>query len=376
LKKKDNPVKKKKSIVGILVLFFIILVVLVCGYNTYRFVTDNQGISAMSSNKDKTGNPIKIVSKSSTSDIASVLKKENLIRSTFLFKVLSKLNGYDGKYKAGTFKIDRSINYNNLNGYDLLMKKLTSSPEKEPGLLVTIPEGKTFKETEDILSNSGLINISKFTEIANNQKLDFDFLKDVPHDRENRLEGYLFPDTYNFNPKGGEKEVITRCLNQFDVVFKPEYYTRSKELNMTTDQIIILASIIEREAKSPDERSIIAGVLYNRLHNKNKTLRRLQVDATIQYALLNSQGSVKERLSLDDLKMDTPYNTYLYEGLPPGPICSPGAESIKAALYPQKNDYIYYVAKDDGSGTHYFSKTYKEHLIAKAKAKRNRTKGK
>jgi UPF0755 protein len=145
-----------------------------------------------------------------------------------------------------------------------------------------------------------------------------------------------------------------------------DYYARAKELNMTVDQIITLASIIEKEATLPEEKPIISSVFHNRLKSKDPSLKKLQTDATIQYIIYNKEGKIKEYLTENDTKIDHPYNTYVYEGLPPGPICNPGLASIEAALYPEEGTgYYYFVARGDGS--HQFSKTLSEHEAAKKK---------
>jgi UPF0755 protein len=160
----------------------------------------------------------------------------------------------------------------------------------------------------------------------------------------------------------GEKEIVKRLLERFNEIFRPDYYDLAKKNNMTTDKIIILASIVEREAKDDDERKLIAGVFYNRLNNKDKSLRRLESCATIQYIFYKNEGIIKEKISEKDTQVNDPYNTYMREGLPPGPICSPGKASIEAALNPEKTGYLYFVAK--GDGTHQFSKTLQEHNAA------------
>jgi len=188
--------------------------------------------------------------------------------------------------------------------------------------------------------------------------------------RENKLEGYLFPDTYFFDPKAGERAIIEKFLDNFDAKFKPEFYERAKELNMTVDEVIILASIIERETALPEERPIVSSVFHNRLKSSDPNLKKLESCATVQYVLYKTQGKMKEKLSDEDTKIDHPYNTYLYEGLPPGPICCPGLASIEAALYPdEESEYLYFVAKGDGS--HEFSRTLAEHLEAVKKYQSN-----
>ncbi|WP_243467136.1 endolytic transglycosylase MltG [Acetivibrio straminisolvens] len=211
-----------------------------------------------------------------------------------------------------------------------------------------------------------------FIEACNTEEFEYKFLKDIPDspERKNRLEGYLFPDTYFFDPKGGERAIIEKFLDNFDAKFKPEFYERAKELNMTVDEVIILASIIERETALPEERAIVSSVFHNRLKSSNPELKKLQSCATVQYVLYNTQGKMKEKLSDEDTKINHPYNTYLFEGLPPGPICSPGLAAIEAALYPdEESEYLFFVAKGDGS--HEFSKTLAEHLEAVKKYEAN-----
>jgi UPF0755 protein len=183
--------------------------------------------------------------------------------------------------------------------------------------------------------------------------------------REFKLEGYLFPDTYIFDIKAGEKTIINRMLARFDEIFKPEYIEKAKNLGMSIDQVVILASIIEREAKESYERKTISGIFHNRLKSKDPNLKKLQSCATIQYILLNRDGIVKEKITDEDTKIKHPYNTYQIEGLPPGPICAPGKDSIEAALSPEETDFYYFVAK--GDGTHEFSRTLKEHQAATRK---------
>lgn len=170
----------------------------------------------------------------------------------------------------------------------------------------------------------------------------------------NRLEGFLFPETYDVFATSMEHDIINRLLGQFDAVYKDEYYNRATELGYDLNQIITIASLIERETRVDSERAIVASVIYNRLNMG----MALQIDATVQYAL----GEQKDRLSYKDTEIDSPYNTYKVPGLPPGPICSPGEASIKAALYPENTQYVYYVLDAKMDGSHRFSKSYDEFL--------------
>ena len=207
------------------------------------------------------------------------------------------------------------------------MRVLSSSPVTRK---VMIPEGKTFMQIVDILYNNKIIkDKERFIKCANTDEFDYDFLKNLPR-REHRLEGYLFPDTYEYDYNASDREIITKMLDNFDRKFKQQYREMIANLpvEMTMDDVVIMASIIEREAKDPDDRHIIAGVLYNRLGNSDPSLRKLQVDATIQYVIFKKTGAYKDRLLYEDYDIEDEYNTYLHEGLPPGPICCPGEASI------------------------------------------------
>lgn len=303
---------------------------------------------------DKDGVEFIIERGSTTSKIASQLFERGLIKNETIFKLLSKINGFDGTYLSGTHIVNDKLSY------DEMMRVLSTDAVTRT---VTIPEGKTLTQIADILYEKKIIkDKAKFIRSANTEKFDFDFLQNLPQ-RDNRLEGYLFPDTYEYDYNASDWEIITKMLNNFDKKFKQAYRDMIAELptEMTLDDVVIMASIIEREARDPDDRYTIAGVLYNRLTSKDVTLRKLQVDATIQYIMLKKTGAYKDRVLYVDLEVDDPYNTYLNAGLPPGPICCPGEASIKAAVNPDDTKYLFYVAKGDEAGSHAFAKTFKEH---------------
>lgn len=287
---------------------------------------------------------------SSTNSIGTLLKKEDLIRSEAAFKIYAKLSGYDVDLKAGKFILSKNMDLKEI------MQKLVNGDAVIESVRFTIPEGYTVKQIAEKLAAEGIVNEDKFLELAKNGDFDYDFIKQIPNDKNihYKLEGYLFPETYEVKKGASERVIINTMLSQFQKEWNPEWDKALKEKNKTLPQILTLASIIEREVSVDKERPIVSGVLYNRM-NINM---RLQVDATIQYIL----GKQKSIVTYDDLKIDDPYNTYRNYGLPPGPISNPGRESIKAAIFPEKNNYLFYVTKKDNSGEHYFSKTYQEHL--------------
>ncbi|MCP2604312.1 endolytic transglycosylase MltG [Candidatus Aminicenantes bacterium AC-708-M15] len=189
----------------------------------------------------------------------------------------------------------------------------------------------------------------KFIEASKRTSLIREFDKEAED-----LEGYLYPETYHF-PKGIDvNKIIETMVSQFKRIFKDEWRKRASELGMSIREIVILASLIEKETSVPEEKPLISAVFHNRL----KKGMKLECDPTIIYAL-KKEGKYENKIRTRDKKFDSPYNTYVYYGLPPGPICNPGKESLKAALFPASVKYLYFVSKNDG--THYFSLSLKEH---------------
>jgi len=194
----------------------------------------------------------------------------------------------------------------------------------------------------------------------------FPFLEAIPDKTKYRLEGYLFPDTYEISDEATASELISIMLDGSAKVLEGDFQDKLDEKGLSLHEALTLASIVEREARVDKERPLIAAVFHNRLDNE--AMQLLQSCATVQYAL----GEVKPVLTYDDLEVDSPYNTYLNPGLPPGPIGSPGFRSIEATLYPAEVDYLYFVFKEDGTGTHYFSETLQEHNAYKRKVQSER----
>jgi len=303
---------------------------------------------------------------SGTDSIAKALEKNGLIKYPQLFKILSKINGFDGHYQSGSHIVSKDLSY------DELMIVLKSDPEL---VRLMFPEGLNSLQIYDMLANSQLTHgkeIMAYVE-SRDSVFDYSFLeaagvhegqetRDIYLDRPDRLEGYLFPDTYDFDLNATPKQIIDTFLINFGKKLTPEYYEQAEAMGMTIDDVINLASLIEREAKNEDERFLVSGVFHNRLSGENSDVRRLQSCASIQYIFYQRNGYMLQRISDADTRVADPYNTYLHEGLPPGPICNPGISAINAALYPEQTDYYFFVSK--GDGTHVFSKTYEEHQAA------------
>ncbi|EOD00124.1 endolytic transglycosylase MltG [Caldisalinibacter kiritimatiensis] len=340
--------KKRKKNTRLRKFFFTLLIILTLAFISAKqyYISQTQPV-AVNNISEVT---IVIPKGSSTSKIALILKENNLIRNELLFKFLCKVDGIDGKLKAGKYKLD-----NGMTPKEILNKLVEGGVLKET-VKFTIPEGFELREIADRLANQRIVNKEEFLSMCEDISYfsdEFNFLNELPNNTT--LEGYLFPDTYEVYKDATEEEIIRKMLKRFDEVYNEDIIKKAKQLDMTINEVITLASIIEREAQVDSERPLISAVFHNRLNIGMK----LQSCVTVQYAL----GERKQSLTYDDLEVESKYNTYLYKGLPPGPIASPGAASIEAAVKPADVDYIYFVA--NGDGTHTFTDNYKEFLKAK-----------
>ena len=283
------------------------------------------------------------------SSINARLKKQNLISDSKVFHRYSQINGLMRRFQAGSYEIPSRANM--LDILDTFVKGNSIT------ISVTIPEGKNMYEIGEILERKSIVSKKDFLRMA--KSLSFTRSLDIPG---NTLEGYLYPETYRFSPKSDAESVIKSMIGIFRKKTKDVDFSLAP-LNLTRHEIIVLASIVEKETGAHQERATIAGVFTNRLRNK----MRLQSDPTTIYGIFeNFDGNLRKK----DLREKTPYNTYKINGLPLGPISNPGIESIKAVLFPKKHDYLYFVSRNDG--IHIFSKSYKEHLKAVNKYQKDR----
>ena len=247
-------------------------------------------------------------------------------------------------------------------GYRLYIDELMNPTEKDKGVKLTIPEGFSAEMIAARCEKLGLVKAEDFLSELENGKFGFSFINDIPSKDgvKYKLQGYLFPSTYVFKSTASAHDVISVLLAEFEKQYNSVKNLNKNEVSM--NDIIISASLIEREAKLDSERSMISGVIRNRI----KKGMRLQIDASVVYAISDGLYDVS-RVYYKDLEKDSPYNTYKYAGLPVGAICNPGIKSIKAAMQPQESNYLYYRtdnSKNDGS--HIFTETFNEH---KSKAK-------
>lgn len=279
--------------------------------------------------------------------IASMLKENGLIKYEWLFKLYCKFSSADEKVKPGTYVLNTDFDYR------ALVYGMTPTAGERVVVDVTIPEGHNIFQVVHDLTSNGVCEEDELWDCLTNYDFDYDFLDKSTLGDRLRLEGYLFPDTYSFYVGDTPSRVIGKLLKNFSKKWTDEMSEQAQKLGLTQRDIIIVASMIEKEAGADSERATIASVIYNRLKDGGQgTNYLLQIDATLYYAA-QVEGV---QMSTD---IDSPYNTYKNTGLPVGPITSPGLASIKAALNPEETKYYYYALGKEG--VHHFSKTLEEH---------------
>ncbi len=285
---------------------------------------------------------------STTDQIADQLRDAGVIRSALAFRLRARQSGLDGSFQAGQHVLRKNMTV------DEAVEALQTAEVHER--ILTLIEGWRREEIAAYLLSQSVLNASEFLALTDGDAYRRDFLAQRPESAS--LEGYLFPDTYRIEPETTTGQFIESLLNQFGGKIGGTVGEGFQSNGLTVHQAVTLAAIIEREAQVAAERPIIASVFYNRL----RIDMPLGADPTIQYALgyQETEGRWwKKALTYDDLKIVSPYNTYVHVGLPPGPICNPGLASLQAVAAPAVTDYYFFVAVGDGS--HVFSRTFEEH---------------
>ena len=295
---------------------------------------------------------IKVQPGESPNAIATKLERAGVIRSAGHFGVLAGLMGAENKLQAGDYELTKGM------PTTVVIDRLRQNVLL-PQFVLTIPEGWRWEQVGEHLERKGIASAADFEAALKATDYNAPFLAGRPPGSS--LEGYLFPDTYFFTVKATPRDIVARLLTTFNEKFPPELQQQAQNQGLTLHQAVTLASIVEREAVLPAERPIIASVFLNRIREGIP----LQADPTVQYALASDPESVakygwwKRALTEDDLKVRHAYNTYVNRGLPPGPIASPGASSLRAVVQPEQTDFLYFVAKPDGG--HAFARTLDEH---------------
>jgi UPF0755 protein len=301
------------------------------------------------------GNVIfRVTSGETVSEIATRLESDGLIKSSLFFRLLAKMKGVESGLQKGSYSLSPAVKSSDI------LQILTSG--KQILVRVTVPEGATMRMIAEILEREGIVGGSAFLDVCASPEVLAEY--GIP---ATTLEGYLYPETYMFpleyDPAKVARTMVDGFFNAVNSVIANTM--PSVELHRK----VILASIVEREYRAPEEAGLIAGVFENRL----KIGMKLQSCATVVYAMTERLGLPHpDRLLFTDIEIDDPYNTYLIKGLPPAPIANPGMIAIRAALFPTQSEYLYFVLMDESTGRHFFSSTYDAHLSAKSLSPKKR----
>lgn len=281
-----------------------------------------------------------------TKEIGILLKQNGCIKSEYTFYLRIKGSEYEGKLNYGEFNLRKNMSITEI------LDILANTHYVEETVKITFPEGYSIEQMANLLEKEGIVTVDEFMN-ALDDEYDYSFLTLIPEkDYKYKLQGFLFPSTYEFYKETTAHTIIDKMLKTFE----KKYSGLTSDFSTIFD-IVVRASVIEKEAKLGNEKYVISGVISNRLEKNMK----LEIDACVLYPITNGMFN-KPNLLYSDLEIDSLYNTYKYQGLPIGPICNPGLESLKAALNPEKNEWLYYHTdekKKDGS--HIFTKTFEEH---------------
>ncbi|MEE3453558.1 endolytic transglycosylase MltG [Dialister sp.] len=311
----------------------VILVCLFCILGIYFYAIDRvdlHGDVTLQVPKNATGR-----------DIADELEAKGVIRSSTIFRIYARILGNEKDLQSGMYRLKQGLTVMQA------LKEMHSG--KMESVMVTVPEGYTVHQIAEILKKSGIAGAENFEETAAGYgPLKFQY---GPVAVPIKAEGFLFADTYDIPKEYDAKQICDLMYKRTDTMLTPDIRKQAEEKKMTLHTLMTLASMVEREARFREDQIPIASVMLKRL----EIGMPLQIDATIQYAL----GSQKEELTIADTKIDSPYNTYIHNGLPPGPIGAPGLDAIQSVLAAQPGEYLYYVAQADGH--HVFTKSYEEH---------------
>lgn len=334
---------KRKSFLKIF-LFCLVLLVILVGLALYLKVSIVRHPLKSQDSKVK----FTINSGENLNNVIDNLEKQNSIRNVYFVKSYIKKNNIKQDVKPGQYSFSENISL------EQFIRYLNKGIKDDQPVKIIIPEGYDLEHIAALLEKKGIINKVDFIKSCKEYSIP-DFIKNDPK-RKYALEGYLFPDTYEFLKGTEGKEIIDVMLKRFSKVINNIQIETGKNINnQDLDKIITMASIIEKEVDRQDERGKAASVFYNRL----KKGMKLQSCATVLYAL----GVHKDKLYYNDLKVNSPYNTYIVNGLPIGPISNPGKECIKAAINPDNTNYLFFVSKNDG--THFFTDNEKKFLEVK-----------
>lgn len=303
-------------------------------------------------NKDDVTATIEVTAEDNVKSVANKLEDAGLIQYKWFFKLFAGISNAEEKIGIGSYELTSDMDYRAL----ILRMRNSSGSMNAETVRVTIPEGYTVAQTIALLAKQGVNTEEKLTEAAKTATFDYEFIDNESEDI-NRLEGYLFPDTYDFYKNEKPSSALNRLIRTFNGRMDEDRMAKVQLSGYSMEQIVIIASLIEKETDGTDQPAI-AAVIYNRLNDTGAggTYKMLQIDASLLYALPGHEGAITNQ----DKKTDSPYNLYQYAGLPPTPIANPGLASIDAALNPDASSNYYYALGKDGK--HRFFTNYNDHL--------------
>lgn len=290
----EKKKKKKSATKPLLILLLVVIILALLGYiflDKFNEPFDSQATETVH---------VTVSSGMGTTAIGEMLEEQGIIKNALLFKLKSRVKGYEGKYQAGSFELSSAMRMEDIMTFLMDGKK--------ESVRFTIPEGYNLEQTATKLSEEGFVDVTEFMYELKNGDFNYRFLDDLKKE-ENWLEGFLFPDTYEIFKDAAEKDIINKMLAGFDAVFTDAYYEKAKEMGLSVKEVVTIASLIEEETKSPEERTLVSSVIYNRLDIG----MNLRFCSTVLYAL----GEQKPRLSYKDLEVNSPYNTYKMRVYPP-----------------------------------------------------------
>ena len=351
--KKSKQKIKKRLLFSFILFIFLLTLVIFFAFNFIKLYK-NGGINISKNLKENKEIILNISEGAGLGVIADELKQNGIIENKLFFRLKCQELGIDTNFKPGEFILNKNMNF-----YELTEMLQSNSIDNKDQIKFLIKEGETQEDIAKNLEKQGIISYNEFMQACNTLNFDYSFFKEIPEkkERESKLEGYLYPDTYFLKKGENAESIINKFLRRFDELYTEERRQATKEKGLSIDEVVTIASIIEKEIKYAPERKIVASVIFNRLE-KNMPL---QMDATVLYA----KKEHSDRTLANDTKIESPYNTYYVNGLPVGPISNPRIECIDAVLNPEQTDYIYYVVKNDKTGEHFYTADYNEFLKAK-----------
>lgn len=334
---------------------FLSLTVITVANDIYAFVKSDEVVE------------ITIPEYATLEDVSEILYQNDIIKYPTVFKLYAVAENDNGEFLAGTYSVTPMMNY------DTLLGEFKEKPVSGTAT-ITIPEGYSTDEIINLMVSNGIGTREGYEDVIQNYDFDYWFIDELEAsgrtaNRLYRLDGYLFPDTYEFYKSSSEATVINKLLKRFNQIFTQEYRDQCTALGYSVDEMITLASMIEKEAASPSEFFQVSSVFHNRLNNP-WSFPRLESDATVLYIIAHDKGERPKTVTPEDLQYQTMYNTYMYEGLPPGPIANPSASAMLAALSPVSTNYYYFYYMSSQGRTVY-SATKSEHDAYIAQDKQN-----